>query len=97
MSLKYKIVVKLATRWLRGKVSSFEKGSGSMRWDKLLQGAAFSGLLTAALSAAPFFTDGKITGAEAMMLAGAFFGGVALYIKQHPPVESPPSIIEPPK
>ena len=68
-----------------------------MRWDKLLQGAAFSGLLTAALSAAPFFTDGKITGAEAVMLVGAFFGGVALYIKQHPPVEGPPSIIEPPK
>ena len=94
MSLKNKIALKLAIHWLKGKVKA---EGGNMRWDKLLQGAAFSGLLTAALSAAPFFTDGKITGAEAVMLVGAFFGGVALYIKQHPPVEGPPSIIEPPK
>ena len=58
-----------------------------MRWDKALQGALFSGILTVVLGAAPFFTDGRITGAEGVMLLGIFLGGVGLYIKQHPPVE----------
>jgi hypothetical protein len=58
-----------------------------MRWDKLLQGALFSGFLTAVLGAAPFFTDGKITGAESVMLLGTFLGGVGFYIKEHSPVE----------
>lgn len=57
------------------------------RWDKTIEGALYSGLVTLVMSAAPFFADGKITGAEGIMMLGTFLGGIALYIKTHPPVE----------
>ncbi len=79
-----RVGLKIAGRKLAGMIKAKEN---SMRWDKLLQAAALSGLLTAVLAAAPFFADGKITGAEGIMLLGTFLGGVALYIKQHPPAE----------
>jgi hypothetical protein len=57
------------------------------RWDKWAEGAVFAGLVALATGAAPFLTDGKVTGVEAVMMLGTFFGGIALYIKTHPPVE----------
>lgn len=83
-ALWLRIGLKFAGRKLAGMIRQRET---NMRWDKVLQGAGLSGLLTAALAAAPFFSDGRITGAEGIMLFGMFLGGVALYIKQHPPVE----------
>lgn len=87
MSLKDRIVRKLAFKYVIGKLKTMQIEGVNMRWDKLLQGAAMSGLLTVAVAAAPFFSDGKISSAEGMMLLGTFLGGVGLYIKQHPPVE----------
>jgi len=57
------------------------------RWDKWMEGAVFAGAVTAIAAAPALLADGKITGVEAMMLLGTFLGGIALYIKQHPPQE----------
>jgi len=55
-----------------------------MRWDKYLEAAGMSGLMTTILAAAPFFLDGKVTGTEAIMLLGSFLGGAGFYMKEHP-------------
>ena len=58
-----------------------------MRWDKYLEAAGISGLITVILSSAPYFADGHITGVEGLMLLGSFIGGMGLYMKTHPPIE----------
>ncbi len=58
-----------------------------MRWDQWIPAVVSSGIVAVALAAPPFFADGKITGAEGVMLAGAFLAGAGLYMKEHPPKE----------
>ncbi len=53
------------------------------RWDKILEGAVISGILAVTLAAPPLFTDGKVTGPEAVMIAGAFIAGIGLYLRNH--------------
>lgn len=54
-----------------------------MRWDKLLEGAIFSGIVSVCTLGVPLFVDGKITGAEGVMALGFFVSGVGFYLREH--------------
>ena len=82
-----RFAVKFAAKKLFGLLGLTE---GQMRIDKYLEAAAVSALLQAILVAAPIFADGKVTGAEGLMVLGGFLGGMAMYMKQHPPVDPQP-------
>lgn len=56
-----------------------------MRWDQANKAVVEAGILALLFAAPPFFADGRITGAEAVMLLGFFLGGMRLYMKDHPP------------
>lgn len=56
-----------------------------MRWDQWFKGLLISGAITGAVYGAASMADGEFTKKEAIMLAGAFLGGAALYMKDHPP------------
>lgn len=58
-----------------------------MRWDQWLLALFFNGLQGVVLGAAAFFLDGMLTRTEWVMIAGAFIGGMAMYMKSHPPSE----------
>ena len=65
-----------------------EAGRNAMfRWDQWKSAVMTSGLMALFLAAPPFFADGRITGSEGVMLAGAFLAGCGLYMKTHPPQE----------
>lgn len=67
-----------------------------MRWDQADKAAVTAGIAALLFAAPPLFADGRITGAEAVMLIGFFLGGMGLYMKEHPPKDdgdyvTPPS------
>jgi len=68
-----------------------------MRWDKWLEGAAFSGVTMALPLAIQYLAGGTISKSELGVLASLFLTGIYAWCKQHPVSDAPSEAAAPPK